>query len=175
MSKIIINQYLCKKCGICVMSCPETIFVQKEKDAIPEFTHEELCLSCGHCIAICPQGAINHMDFLQGSIKLVNQEIIPSLEQIIEMVRTRRSIRDKIVELTASYLAKTVKQFRNPLIRKLLLMVARNEIESALRLQPYFDRVTNEVQNGKDMVLFNAPALFSFNWIERRPPRIKWV
>lgn len=205
MSKITINPDSCKKCGTCVLSCPETIFVQKEKDSIPEFTHEELCFSCGHCVAVCPQGAITHMDFPQGSIKAVNQEILPSLEQIFEMVRTRRSIRafkdkpvekeliekiidgarfapsghnvqstefvvvqnkdmlNKIVELTASYFAKTAKQFRNPIIRMLLLMVARNEVEGALHLLPDFDRVVNEVQNRKDTVLFNAPTLLVFH------------
>lgn len=205
MSKIIINPDLCKKCSTCVQSCPETIFVKEEKDSIPEFTHVELCLSCGHCVAICPQGAISHGDFPSGSIKAVNQEILPFSEQIIEMVRTRRSIRefmdkpvekeliekiidgahfapsdhnvqstefvvvqnkevlDKIVELTVSYLAKTLKQFHNPLIRRLLLIVAKNEVEGALHLQPDLDRVVNEVLNGKDTVLFNAPALLLFH------------
>lgn len=93
MSKITITPDLCKKWGTCALSCPETIFVQKEKDSVREFTHEELCFSCGHCFTICPQETITHSDFPQGSIKIGNQEILPSLEQIFEMAQTRGSIR----------------------------------------------------------------------------------
>lgn len=205
MSRIITNNELCKGCGTCVLCCPETVFLQSREGEPPEVVREEICISCGQCVAICPQGAISHPDFPQGSIKPVNQDNIPSVEQILEMLKTRRSVRafkdkpvekemiEKIVdgarfapsghnaqstgfivvqdkdtlnnisESSARYLAKTIKQLRNPLVRTLLLMVARHEIEGVLHLLPDFERIVNDVQNGKDTVLFNAPALLFFH------------
>jgi len=79
----------------------KAIFVQTEKATIPELIHEELCISCGHCVAICPQGAISHIDFSPDNIKPINHDLIPSIEQISELLKARRSIRefkDKPVE-----------------------------------------------------------------------------
>jgi nitroreductase/Pyruvate/2-oxoacid:ferredoxin oxidoreductase delta subunit len=101
MSKVTIDRDLCVKCGTCELCCPETVFKQKEKKSVPDVIHEHLCFSCGHCVAICPQEAIAHRDFPQGSMNAVNHELLPSLEQILEMLRARRSIRafkDKQVE-----------------------------------------------------------------------------
>lgn len=68
MFKITIDRDLCAMCGTCVLSCPETVFVQKEKSSTPDIIHEDLCISCGHCVAIWPREAITHRDFPQGSV-----------------------------------------------------------------------------------------------------------
>jgi predicted molibdopterin-dependent oxidoreductase YjgC len=70
-----------------------TACIQKDNKSVPDLNHEGVCVSGGHCVAICPREATTHMDFPQGSTKAVNQEILPSLEQMFEMVRARRSIR----------------------------------------------------------------------------------
>jgi nitroreductase/NAD-dependent dihydropyrimidine dehydrogenase PreA subunit len=205
MSKVTINQDLCEKCGTCVLSCPETVFEQKEKKSIPDIIHEDLCFSCGHCVAICPQEAITHRDFPQGRVNQINLDIIPSPEQVFELMKTRRSIRafkdkpverdlieqiiaaaryapsghnaqstefvvvqekenlEKIVGLTQLYLTKTAKQFRNPLIKNMLLMVAKYEVEGGLHLINDFDRVIKEYNDGKDTILFSAPCVLFFH------------
>ncbi|MEW6585477.1 MAG: nitroreductase family protein [Nitrospirota bacterium] len=205
MSKVTINRDLCEKCGTCVLSCPETVFIQKENKSIPDLIHEDLCVSCGHCVAICPKEAINHTDFPRDSVNPINRDILPSKEQIFESIKTRRSIRafrDKpvekdlieqiidgaryapsghnaqstefvvvqekeslktICELTHLFLSKTVKQLRNPLIKKFLLMVAKHEIEGALHLLDDFDRIVNEFNKGKDTILFSAPCALFFH------------
>ena len=205
MSKIHINTELCTKCGTCVLICPETVFVQKKKELFPELSHDELCFSCGHCVAICPVGAISHTDFSEGKITPVDKKKTPSAEQVVELLRKRRSIRafkdkpvkkelieqiidganrapsghnvqstefavvqdkdvlKKIVELTSTYLAKTAKQLRNPIIRSLLLMVAKHEIKSALHSLGDFDKIVDEVQQEKDTILFHAPVLLVFH------------
>lgn len=204
MPKIIIDKALCKKDGMCVLSCPGSVFVQKDKDSMPEVVYEKLCISCGHCVAICPHNAISHMDFPQGRIKPVNQELIPSIEQITEMLRTRRSIRafkgkqvdkelidkiinaasfapsshntqstefvvvqdkavlSKIVEFTSLFLAKTARQGRNPVMRTLLSIVAKNEVEGVLPFLPEFDNIVAAFADGKDQILHNAPVLLVF-------------
>jgi nitroreductase/NAD-dependent dihydropyrimidine dehydrogenase PreA subunit len=103
MPVIEVNPDLCKRCFTCTETCPILIFAKKDKESIPEIIDDNLpfCLLCGHCAAICPAGAITHDSFPPGSIVPVNKEAIPSAEQAIEMLRTRRSIRefkDKPVE-----------------------------------------------------------------------------
>jgi len=101
MSRLNINEDLCKKDGACVEVCPQRIFVQKEKDTFPHALNEEFCIACGHCVAICPHGALSHVDFPEGKVIAVRKEILPSYEQVLEMARSRRSRRafkDKPVE-----------------------------------------------------------------------------
>ncbi|MBA4419465.1 MAG: nitroreductase, partial [Syntrophus sp. (in: bacteria)] len=78
------------------------------------------------------------------------------------VVRNRETIK-KISELTAHYFSKASKQLRNPLIKMMLLVVARNEIEGALHLMGDFDRILNEFQQGKDTILHNAPSILFFH------------
>ena len=92
---------LCVKCGTCVLTCPESVHVQESKDSIPEVINPGSCVSCGYCVAICPKNAIKHSDFPEGYLKPVNAENMPSAEEVLELLRTRRSIRvfkDKPVE-----------------------------------------------------------------------------
>jgi len=97
MPKIMINPDLCNKCYTCVQICPAGIFIQKDKDSIPKVLGsiaEDFCISCGHCAAICPKQAIIHESFPEGSINPVCQELNLSAEQVLEMIRTMRSIRE---------------------------------------------------------------------------------
>lgn len=209
MSKVTIDRELCIKCGTCVLSCPETVFAQKEKKSVPDIIHEHLCVSCGHCVAICPKEAITHRDFPQGSIKAVNQEILPSLEQISQMVRTRRSIRafkdkqvekelieqvidgarfapsghnhqsveyivvqdkdvlDKLLKITADYLAKTAKMFRNPLIGRLLSLIAPYKVKDVFDLLDDFEMFSDAATKGKDIILHNPSVLLIFHASKR--------
>jgi nitroreductase/NAD-dependent dihydropyrimidine dehydrogenase PreA subunit len=103
MPVIEVNPDLCKRCFTCTQTCPILIFAKKDEESIPEILDDNLqfCLVCGHCAAICPAGAITHDSFPPGSIVPVRKEELPSTEQMIEMLRMRRSIRefkDKPVE-----------------------------------------------------------------------------
>ena len=103
MPIIRINPDKCQRCFTCAETCPMLIFAKKDKESIPDILDDNLqfCLLCGHCVAICPKGAITHDYYPPGSIVPVNSEILPSSDQVIEMLRARRSIRefkDKPVE-----------------------------------------------------------------------------
>ncbi len=94
MARIIsINSDNCSKCGICVLSCPVGVYVQHSKDAPPAAANPNICVSCGHCVAVCPRDAITHSSFSAGGVGPVSSLNMPRPDQVIELLRTRRSIR----------------------------------------------------------------------------------
>jgi nitroreductase/NAD-dependent dihydropyrimidine dehydrogenase PreA subunit len=83
---------LCLKCGTCVLTCRALVYAQETKGSIPEVINPGSCISCGHCVAVCPKNAIIHSEFPEGYVKPVNAENMPSSEEVLELLRTRRSI-----------------------------------------------------------------------------------
>lgn len=95
MSLINIDTDKCKRDRICAMECPGKIIEFKDKDSFPaaiEFA-EELCIHCGHCVAVCPYGALFLDTTAPEQLDLVNQDIIPSSEEIQHFLKSRRSTR----------------------------------------------------------------------------------
>jgi nitroreductase/NAD-dependent dihydropyrimidine dehydrogenase PreA subunit len=84
---------LCIKCGTCVLTCTKSVYAQETKGSIPEVINPGSCISDGYCVAICPKNAIVHSEFPEGYLKPVNAENMPSSEEVLELLRTRRSIR----------------------------------------------------------------------------------
>lgn len=62
--KTIIDENICKGCGLCVTVCPKKIIlISKEKLNAKGYnpaviTDLESCISCGMCAVICPDSAI---------------------------------------------------------------------------------------------------------------------
>jgi nitroreductase/NAD-dependent dihydropyrimidine dehydrogenase PreA subunit len=93
MYEVKINAERCKKDGLCTKVCPKGIFVQREKLTIPELMDEEGCIACGHCVAVCLQSAINHSEFPSTAIRAIQFKQMPTTEQVMKLLKTRRSIR----------------------------------------------------------------------------------
>ena len=93
MYTITIDRSRCKKDGLCARVCPKDIFVQREKLTIPELVNEEGCIACGHCVAICRQDAIGHSQFPSSEIRAIQVEEMPTEEQVMTLLKSRRSIR----------------------------------------------------------------------------------
>jgi nitroreductase/NAD-dependent dihydropyrimidine dehydrogenase PreA subunit len=93
MYAVKIDTQRCKKDGLCAKVCPKGIFVQREQLTIPELMDEEACIACGQCVAICRQSAINHSEFPSTAIRAVQLEQMPTTEQVMQLLKTRRSIR----------------------------------------------------------------------------------
>jgi nitroreductase/NAD-dependent dihydropyrimidine dehydrogenase PreA subunit len=104
MEMITIDRSLCIKDGLCAKVCPRNIFVQHEKLTDPELVNQEYCIACGQCLAICSRDAIRHPAFSSAAIREIQFEQLPSQEQVMELLKTRRSIRsfrDKPLEKDA--------------------------------------------------------------------------
>jgi len=53
-----INRSLCKKCGICIASCPVQVY-EPGIDGVPEPTQPQKCIRCNLCFLRCPDFAID--------------------------------------------------------------------------------------------------------------------
>jgi nitroreductase/Pyruvate/2-oxoacid:ferredoxin oxidoreductase delta subunit len=95
MVEITHNAEICKKCGLCAMTCPMAILQQEEKGTIPKIVDANLkrCMRCGQCVAICPQGALSHSRYPEGTVNPIRSEHIPTYDQVLELVRSRRAKR----------------------------------------------------------------------------------
>ena len=93
MYTITIDRSRCKKDGLCASVCPDGVFVQREKLTIPELVDKERCIACGHCVAICPQDAIYHSEFPSTEVRTIQVEEMPTEEQVMTLLKSRRSIR----------------------------------------------------------------------------------
>lgn len=64
MAQVIINQDVCKGCGLCTTACPKKI-VHLSKDKLnvkgfhpAEVTEQDQCIGCCFCATICPDVVI---------------------------------------------------------------------------------------------------------------------
>jgi 2-oxoglutarate ferredoxin oxidoreductase subunit delta len=58
MFKIIINQELCKNCGICLEFCVKDVFALDELNNIT-LENNSNCIGCELCVRRCPDFAIS--------------------------------------------------------------------------------------------------------------------
>ena len=93
MATIQIDAERCRKCGTCVQICP-TLFEQDAHGTLPYLLDTTRCNECGHCVAICPGEAIAHSSFPPGSIMPIQPERLPDTGQLMELLRSRRSLRE---------------------------------------------------------------------------------
>ena len=106
MFEITIDADVCKKDGLCAMACPRGILEQEEKRTLPQIVAADLehCFLCGQCVSICPSGAISHSHFPEGTVTPTRSEYLPTYDQVLELIHSRRSKRlfkDKPVERDA--------------------------------------------------------------------------
>lgn len=86
MIKIDLNK--CNACGLCTKICHEyCIHIENDK-LIIDYTY---CSTCTQCIAVCPTKALSWDNIEPESF---NKSLYPSTDQIDELFRERRTIRD---------------------------------------------------------------------------------
>ncbi len=95
MGLITIDAEKCKKDGLCAAVCPVQIIQLEDDNSYPELIPDgdAICLRCGHCVAVCPHGALDHEDVRLADSPLVDKTSALSEAQVIQFIRSRRSIR----------------------------------------------------------------------------------
>jgi len=87
-----IDESKCTQCGLCSQDCPMLIIDGKK--GIPEIKEgkEGNCIKCQHCFAICPTGALSIFD--KDPKDSISAKVeIPSAESMLNLFKTRRSVR----------------------------------------------------------------------------------
>jgi nitroreductase/NAD-dependent dihydropyrimidine dehydrogenase PreA subunit len=77
----------CNGCGICVDICHEHCMVLENQKV---YIDTKFCSTCTQCIAICPQTALR-WEHVQP--ELFQNDLLPSSEQMAELLKQRRTIR----------------------------------------------------------------------------------
>ena len=91
--KLQINESKCIGCDRCISACPSAILLKSESNQ-PKIDSIERCIECGHCVAICPTNAICHSTFPDQKVHNIDNSLLPSSEQVLELIKSRRSNRN---------------------------------------------------------------------------------
>jgi nitroreductase/NAD-dependent dihydropyrimidine dehydrogenase PreA subunit len=95
MAKIVLDKYLCVRCGQCVGTCPARLLQRNSVNEYPSVVAnaEQHCISCCHCLSVCPVGAISVNGINSGMCLEIVKDNLPRFEHIATLARMRRSIR----------------------------------------------------------------------------------
>jgi nitroreductase/NAD-dependent dihydropyrimidine dehydrogenase PreA subunit len=90
-----IDLQACTRCGTCVAVCPAGIIAMTGSEEAPAWVAgaPRLCIRCGHCVAVCPEAALSLPFMAPGELPAVKPELAVSADQMVQLVRSRRSIR----------------------------------------------------------------------------------
>jgi len=95
MEKIVVDKYVCVRCGQCILTCPSHLYSRETPKDYPSVADgaTEICISCNHCVAACPVGAISVNGIGAGDCEQFVKDLVPRFDHIASLVRMRRSIR----------------------------------------------------------------------------------
>ncbi len=86
-----VDEDRCTSCGLCAKDCPMGLIQGNPPQVGQE--QEAICVRCQHCMAICPTGAVSIEGRKPEDSFILSKDSFPPLEQMIQLVRGRRSIR----------------------------------------------------------------------------------
>lgn len=94
MCEFSVDASLCKRCGLCASDCVARI-IEQDQRGLPFISEENQakCYACQHCLAVCPAGAVSVLGKSPSGSKQAGDLNLPSLEQMDDLVRSRRSVR----------------------------------------------------------------------------------
>lgn len=88
-----IEKESCIKCGKCAQVCPSGIMVKDRSSKEINLIHPEHCIGCGHCVDVCPTDSVIHSDFPAEHVHPIDYSQMPSPEQVMLLIKSRRSNR----------------------------------------------------------------------------------
>lgn len=94
MLQFVVDESTCTRCDQCVLDCPSRI-IERTGDGVPFIRpeNEERCIQCQHCLAVCPPAAVSIFGRDPGRSVPLAKGAFPGVEQMITLVRGRRSVR----------------------------------------------------------------------------------
>jgi len=100
---ITIDQNICNECGLCVKICHEYCISIIDNALKIDYDY---CSTCGQCIAVCPREALSWNNIKP---KKYNKELLPDSNQLDELLKERRTIRDfKLKKISKDFLEELV-------------------------------------------------------------------
>lgn len=187
MAEISIDSELCAGCFLCSRVCPCAVFCRAEGEIVPRVGLVGFCIGCGHCVSICSEGAIIHSDYPESRVVPLNPELCPSGEQLMELMRSRRSIRNfKDLPVPNSMIETLIEAGRtapsahndqtveyvvvsDPEVLKQVVVHTRDFLGRSVKTMEeakvnsghlnQFRALYIALLHGIDMILFNAPVL----------------
>lgn len=90
---IVIHNESCLRCGKCSKVCPAGVLTQNEKGEDISINNIDFCIVCGHCVDVCPTASVVHSEFPQERIHPIDYSLFPTPEQVMTLIKTRRSNR----------------------------------------------------------------------------------
>ncbi len=178
-----VDQELCVGCGECAQDCPMGYI--EMKDDVPTISkeNEEQCVRCQHCFAVCSTGALSVLGN-NPQDSLFSKEDFPSAEQMIALMKGRRSVRSYLKEPVSpediSTLLETVayaptavnnRQVMFTIIENVDIMdTLRQDVYSTIEakvqdgsipegMEFYIDLIAKAQANGNDAIFRGAPHL----------------
>lgn len=138
-----IDTETCIKCSKCVRICPATIFIQDTPKSDINTQNIQACIKCGHCVGVCPTSSVVHSVFPRDKVHPINPEELPTPEQTMLLIKSRRSNR-----------AISKKPVPNEMLEQILEAAHRAPTASNMQ-QVEFTLVTNPqtIQKVIDLVL----------------------
>lgn len=163
----------CIACGHCVAICPadsvrhETFPPERvhgwnedgtaSYEAVLELMNKRRSVRCFRSDPV-PQGVVDKL--------LLAANSGPHAHNVrstgIVVVRDKAALAD-VTRLTADFFRKMSGQLRNPVMRRVLRLLAGPAIDSAVKMLPELDLLLQVVDSGNDVILRDAPCLFMFH------------
>jgi nitroreductase/NAD-dependent dihydropyrimidine dehydrogenase PreA subunit len=178
-----VDETVCTGCGECAEDCTMRCIEMIADIPTMSKENEERCVQCQHCFAVCPVGALSILGKDPEQFPLHKKDL-PSAEQVIAMVKGRRSIRQyknepvpdqQIATLlqTASYAPTAVNnhQVMFTVIDDVAVMdKLRQEVHTAIEtkvqngtmppgMEFYLDLIGKAKTDGRDAIFRDAPHL----------------
>lgn len=178
-----VDEERCVGCGECADDCPMGFIEMKEQLPTISKENEEQCVQCQHCFAVCSTGALSVLS-KNPDDSLILQEKLPAAEQMISLMKGRRSVRryqqepvssEEISTLleTVAYAPTAVNNrqvmftiIENPEVMDTLRQDIYSTIASKVQngtmpegMEFYVDLITKAASNGQDAIFRGAPHL----------------